>query len=125
MKKTVTIIIPCQNEIKYIARCLDSLIKNDYPNLTVISHEFNKGIGKAFETGFKNINTDYVKNILLEHDAIKSVSIKVTKDRDWGETIEADLILNTKEFNSDDIKEWCRSNMPQYSIPKTIRIVTK
>ena len=81
--------------------------------------------GNIAISGGENINTDYVKYILLEHDAIQSVSIKVTKDRDWGEAIEADLILNTKEFNSDDIKEWCRSNMPQYSIPKTIRIVTK
>ena len=93
-------------------------IKNDF--IYIDGRDRNIAI-----SGGENINTDYVKNILLEHDAIQSVSIKVTKDRDWGESIEADLILNTKEFNSDDIKEWCRSNMPQYSIPKTIRIVTK
>ena len=29
--KTVSIIIPCRNEEKYIGRCLDSLLANDYP----------------------------------------------------------------------------------------------
>ena len=29
---TVSIIIPCRNEEKYIGRCLDSLLANDYPN---------------------------------------------------------------------------------------------
>lgn len=29
--KTVSIIIPCRNEEKYIGRCLDSLLVNDYP----------------------------------------------------------------------------------------------
>ena len=76
-------------------------------------------------SGGENINMDYVKNILLKHDAIQSVSIRITKDREWGESIEADLILNTDNLNSDDIKEWCRSKMSRYLIPKIIRIVTK
>ncbi len=29
--KTVSIIIPCCNEEKHIAQCLDSIIANDYP----------------------------------------------------------------------------------------------
>ncbi|MBI4647756.1 MAG: glycosyltransferase family 2 protein [Bacteroidia bacterium] len=29
--KTVTVIIPCRNEVKYISACLDSLINNQYP----------------------------------------------------------------------------------------------
>ncbi len=31
MKKGVSIIIPCRNEKKYIAQCINSLIDNDYP----------------------------------------------------------------------------------------------
>ena len=30
-KVNVSIIIPCRNEEKFIARCLDSIIANDYP----------------------------------------------------------------------------------------------
>ena len=30
-KYLVSIIIPCYNEEKYIGRCLDSIIKQDYP----------------------------------------------------------------------------------------------
>lgn len=31
MHKTVSIVIPCRNEEKYISRCLDSIIKSDFP----------------------------------------------------------------------------------------------
>ena len=31
-KKTITVIIPCRNEEGYITKCLDSIIKCDYPN---------------------------------------------------------------------------------------------
>ncbi len=76
-------------------------------------------------SGGENINIDSLKDILLEHDSIKSVSLKVTKNKEWGELIEADLILSSNKLNIDDIKNWCRSRIPQYSIPKIIRIVTK
>ena len=37
-KLKVSIIIPCRNEEKYIAKCLDSIITQDYPidNLEVL-----------------------------------------------------------------------------------------
>lgn len=76
-------------------------------------------------SGGENININYVKNILLEHSSVESVSIKITKDSDWGESIEVDLILNSNRLNSNDIREWCRLKMPQYYIPKVIRVVTK
>lgn len=30
-KQLITVIIPCRNEARYIARCLDSIIQNEYP----------------------------------------------------------------------------------------------
>ena len=76
-------------------------------------------------SGGEKINISYVKNILLDHEAIESVSITTIQNKKWGESIEADIILNTNKLNSDDIKEWCQSKMPNYSIPQKIRIVTK
>ena len=32
MRRTVSIVIPCRNEERYIGRCLDSLLANDYPH---------------------------------------------------------------------------------------------
>ena len=29
--KTVSIIIPCRNEEKFIGKCVDSILKQDYP----------------------------------------------------------------------------------------------
>ncbi|MCD6037451.1 MAG: putative glycosyltransferase family 2, partial [Nitrososphaeraceae archaeon] len=33
----VSIILPARNEEKYIARCLDSLLRQDYPNFEIIA----------------------------------------------------------------------------------------
>lgn len=37
----ISIIIPCRNEEKFIKRCLDSLIKNSYPqdNLEILVYD--------------------------------------------------------------------------------------
>ncbi len=76
-------------------------------------------------SGGENINTDYIKNILLQHSAIESVSMQIIKDIKWGELITADLILNTNQLNITDIQDWCYLRMPKYAVPKIIRIVTK
>jgi len=38
-------------------------LSKDYKNFTYVSHHKNLGLGKAFETGFKNINSKYVITI--------------------------------------------------------------
>ena len=76
-------------------------------------------------SGGEKININYVKNILLAHKAIESVSIRTIKDKKWGKSIKADIILTTNELNSNDIKKWCKSKMSNYSIPQKIKIVTK
>jgi glycosyltransferase involved in cell wall biosynthesis len=54
----VSIIIPCRNEDKYIARCLDSVISNDYPKdkLEVLI------VDGMSEDHTKTIVEEYVKN---------------------------------------------------------------
>jgi len=53
---SVSIIIPCRNEEKYIGKCLDSLIKNNYPKdrLEILVYD-----GKS---------TDSTKNIVREYE---------------------------------------------------------
>ena len=76
-------------------------------------------------SGGEKINISYVKGVLLEHEAIQSVSIEIIEDQKWGTAIQADLVLNTNEFSSDSIKQWCELKLPNYCIPQKIRIVTK
>ena len=66
-----------------------------------------------------------VKDILLQHKAIESVLIVAIEDKKWGKAIQADIVLNTNELDSKNIKRWCESKLPNYCIPRRIRIVTK
>ena len=105
--------------------CNSKIITSDLGNIEnnfiyVTGREKNIAI-----SGGENINTDYVKDILLKHNAIQSVSIKINKDIKWGEIIEADLEVNTNKVSIQDIKDWCHTHIPRYAIPKIMRIVTK
>ena len=76
-------------------------------------------------SGGENINLKDIEDTLLEHNSIQSVSLKVINSKKWGESIEADLVLNSNKLDIEDIKQWCHLRIPEYSIPKIIRIVTK
>ena len=89
-EESVTILAPAYNEEKNITLLLNELkenipihwkvlivndgskdsteyellkLKERYKNFAFISHKRNLGIGKAFETGFNNIHTEYVITI--------------------------------------------------------------
>ena len=73
-------------------------------------------------SGGENINIKYIKDTLLTHKSIKSVSINIIKNNEWGESIEADIRLNsnTNTINEDKLRNWCKSKLSKFSIPKRI-----
>ena len=71
--------------------------------------------------GEKN-NIHYIKNILLSHDAVDDVSLKILKSKKWGQIIEADIVLN-RSINKSEIKAWYQQKLPKYSIPKKINLI--
>jgi len=85
-QREVTIYVPCYNAAAHIDRCIKSLLAqtfpvkeilviNDgstddsmdrvrkYPQVRIIEHEGNKGLGVARNTALKNITTEFVANI--------------------------------------------------------------
>ena len=54
-------------------------------------------------SGGEKINSNYVKDILLTHKFIESVVVKVIKNSEWGESIEANVVLNSSEITEDEI----------------------
>lgn len=90
VKMKLTIILPVYNEEKLIVRALDSVPKRDdleilvindcstdntlevvnewikknpYVNVRVISHEVNKGLGEAKNTGYENARGEYINQL--------------------------------------------------------------
>ena len=117
MKKTISIIIPCRNEEKYIEDCLLSVINNDFPNENVeifvvdgestdktreivkrISEKYKfifllsnpqKTAPQAFNIGIKAANGDYI-TIISAHS--KYPTDYFTKLYEWHKKLDADNI---------------------------------
>lgn len=80
--KKVTLYVPCYNAEKYIAECLEGILKQTYPideilviddgstdrtveiaskyPVKIISHGINKGLAAARNTAFRNAKNEYV-----------------------------------------------------------------
>jgi glycosyltransferase involved in cell wall biosynthesis len=117
MQSLLSIVIPCRNEEKFIARCLDSIIYQDYPkeNLEVLV------VDGASEDGTKEIVKDYSQKFpfikLLENPKkFTSFGLNVGIKQSRGEiiirmdahaTYRKDYIFKCvkylKEYNADNV----------------------
>ena len=97
-------------------------INNEYPNLTVITHEFNKGIGKAFETGFKNINTDYVITIDADLSHTFSVVDELYKNRHKADVVIASMNDERSDFSNASKIRVLIAKIGNYIISKLIGV---
>ena len=70
------------------------------PKLKVISHELNKGIGKAFETGFMNIKTDYVVTIDADLSHNFLVVEELYRNRKKADVVIASMNHERSEFSN-------------------------
>ena len=73
-------------------------------------------------SGGEKVNLIQIKNILLKHEAIDNINIKIYKSDQWGQAIEARITLNRK-MKKEDLKNWCKDKLPRYSIPKKIKFI--
>ena len=80
-------------------KVLNDMEKN-YPKLKVISHELNKGIGKAFETGFMNIKTDYVVTIDADLSHNFLVVEELYRNRKKADVVIASMNHERSEFSN-------------------------
>ena len=62
MTKKISVILPVRNEEKYISRCLDSILAQDYPSYLVeilavdgMSDDGTRGILETYASKHKNI----------------------------------------------------------------------
>lgn len=66
--------------------------------------------------GFK-ISALEIENIILEHPSIKECSVFSLNDDTWGEII-AIAIVGARDFDELHVKQWCKTRMASYKIPK-------
>tara|TARA_Y100001934_G_C12322191_1_gene760631 strand:- start:469 stop:1773 length:1305 start_codon:yes stop_codon:yes gene_type:complete len=73
-------------------------------------------------SGGEKINIDYIKKTLLLHKLITSVNIKIKNDEIWGQSIYADVSVDSDLITELDIKKWCENMIGKYKTPKKINI---
>jgi len=78
-----------------------------FPRFSFINHKQNLGIGKAFETGFRNIETDYV----------------ITIDCDLSHTFDVVQELYANRHKADVVIASMSNKSSQYSNASTLRVL--
>lgn len=75
-------------------------------------------------SGGENVYPAEIESILMTHPAIFEAGVTRIEDEQWGQVAAAFVVLHDKEeVQPDDIKQYCRSYLAPYKIPKYIYIV--
>jgi len=70
------------------------------------------------KSGGYKISALEIEEVLRSHPAIKDCGVVGIPNLEWGEIIGASLVLETSEFNFDELKEWLKEKLPSYKTPK-------
>ncbi|MDO4683590.1 MAG: AMP-binding protein [Lautropia sp.] len=76
--------------------------------------------------GGENIYPREIEEILYRHPKVQDVQIVGLPDKKYGEELCAWIIAKTGEtLEEDEIRDYCRSQMAHYKVPRYIRFVTE
>ena len=123
--KKISVIIPCRNEAKYIADCLNTVLDNDYPKeLTEIfvvdgkSTDNTKKIAEEFSAKFAKIN------VLINQDKIVPLAMNLGIKASSGDLIIrvdahskiprnyfSELVKASERFDADNIGTCCLTDV--------------
>ena len=70
------------------------------------------------KSGGYKISALEIEEVLRTHPDIKECGIVGIPDEEWGEIIGASLILNKKEIDLGQLKNWLKDKLPNYKIPR-------
>lgn len=94
---------------------------------------FNDGMFKILgrdsvdiiKSGGYKISALEIEDVLRRHPQIKECAVVGVPDSEWGEIVAASLITTDKEVDFNRIKEWLKSTLPAYKIPRKFIIQKK
>jgi fatty-acyl-CoA synthase len=77
-------------------------------------------------SGGENISSVEVEAMLLRHDAIQEVAVVGLPHEKWGEAPHAFVVFKNGQSATDDaLREFCRTNMAHFKVPKGFTAVTE
>lgn len=117
MAKIVSVIIPCRNEAKFIAKCLDSIISNDYPkdNLEILvvdgqSEDGARDIVNGYSLKFPYIKlldnpekyTPFALNIGIK-EAKGDIIVRIDSHADYAKDYIAKCVDYLDKYQADNV----------------------
>jgi acyl-CoA synthetase (AMP-forming)/AMP-acid ligase II len=75
-------------------------------------------------TGGLNVYPVEIEDVLARHPAVKEVAVFGIPDEHWGEMIMAAAIIKQGHgVTEDELKEYCRTHLARYQVPKRVFFV--
>lgn len=75
-------------------------------------------------SGGENIYPEEVSNVILKMPQVAEVAVYGMPDERWGEHVKASVVLMPgTSLTADELKAFCRKNMPAFRIPKEIEFL--
>ena len=115
MKQSIAVIIPCRNEEKHIGKCLDSILKNDYPlellDVMIVdgmSTDKTCSIAAGYKDHFKSIqiikNIEKTKPVALNlgiRNCSHEIIARIDAHAEYSPTYFSKLVSTLTEFDAD------------------------
>jgi long-chain acyl-CoA synthetase len=77
-------------------------------------------------SGGTNIYPREVEEVLMQHPAVKEVSVIGAPHPEWGEEVVAFVVLeNGQPCSADDLEHWCKQHMASFKKPKRYNFQTE
>ena len=94
---------------------------NDFGFIDEEGYLFIEGrIDDIIISGGENISTKEIENVLFENSNVKDVFVFGTKDKHWGQSVACVVVLKDKKITEESVKEYLKSKLAPYKIPKRI-----
>ena len=71
------------------------------------------------KSGGYKISALEIEEVLRSHPKIKDCGVVGIPDEEWGEIIAASLVLSDNRFDLSELKDWIRTRLPSYKVPRT------
>ena len=98
---------------------------NKYQNVKLITHSKNLGLGKAFETGFKNLESDYVITIDADMSHGFEMVNKLFENRDLADVVLASIFDEESKIDNVSKIRLLISKVGNYVLSKVFKFNVK
>ncbi len=74
-------------------------------------------------SGGENVYPAEIENVLLSHPGIADAAVIGQPSEKWGESPAAIVVKKDPALTADSVREWCRTRLARYKVPRVVEFV--